>query len=111
MRAQYLRNRDMLIELVTQHFPENIRMSYPQGGYLLWISLDESIDTSDLNKQLARHGFSIAPGSVFTAAKKFNHCLRLNYAQEITPAVRNAIAILGQVIKDAVAQDTAIEDT
>ena len=111
MRAQYLRNRDMLIELVTQHFPENIRMSYPQGGYLLWISLDESIDTSDLNKQLSIHVFSIAPGSVFTAAKKFNHCLRLNYAQDITPTVRNAIAILGQVIKDAVAQDTTIEDT
>ena len=101
MRAQYLRNRDILIELVTRHFPDNIRMSYPQGGYLLWISLDENIDTTILNQQLAVHHFSIAPGSVFTASKKFSHCLRINYAQDMTPAVRNAIEILGQVIHDS----------
>ncbi len=103
MRAQYLRNRDIVIELVTQHFPVNIRMSYPQGGYLLWVALAETIDTTALNKQLAHHHISIAPGAVFTASKKFNHCLRINYAHDITPAVREAIATLGQIIHDSLA--------
>jgi DNA-binding transcriptional MocR family regulator len=101
MRAHYLRNRDLLIELVTQHFPDNIQMSYPQGGYLLWIALAESIDTSVLNKQLAIHNFSIAPGAVFTASTKFNHCLRINYAQDITLDVRDAVATLGDIIRDS----------
>lgn len=100
MRAQYLRNRDYLIELVTQFLPKDIRMSYPQGGYLLWIALPEAVNTDDISRELAPYHCSIAPGSLFTASQKFRHCLRLNYAQEINQEFRNAIEITGKIIND-----------
>jgi DNA-binding transcriptional MocR family regulator len=100
MRAQYLRNRDRMIDLVTRYFPSSIRMTYPQGGYLLWIDLPETIDTTRLNQRLADYLLSIAAGTLFTASEKFKHCLRINYAQDITSEIEDAIIIIGNVIQD-----------
>lgn len=98
MRAQYLRNRDSIMRLVTQHFPKDIRMTYPQGGYLLWIALPDVVCTTELNQHLSQYQISIASGALFTASKKFGYCLRINYAQEITTDIENAIAVIGRII-------------
>ncbi|MGS2717314.1 aminotransferase-like domain-containing protein [Eionea flava] len=97
MRAHYLRNRDKVMQWVNQYFPDGTRMSYPQGGYLLWIALSDHICTTELNQRLTQHHMSIAPGTLFTASKKFGHCLRINYAQDITGTTEDAIAIIGKI--------------
>jgi DNA-binding transcriptional MocR family regulator len=99
MRAQYLRNRDHMIEWASRYFPEGTRMSYPQGGFLLWIEFPQGIDTSDLNNTLAEHNISIAPGTLFTASNKYRHCLRLNYAQEANDEIRHALEVIGDTTK------------
>lgn len=102
MRAHYLRNRDKVLQWVSQYFPSDIRMSYPQGGYLLWIALPDFICTTELNQRLAEHHISIAPGSLFTASKKFGHCLRINYAQDITGKTEEAIATIGKIAQQLI---------
>jgi DNA-binding transcriptional MocR family regulator len=89
-----------MIDLVTRYFPSSIRMTYPQGGYLLWIVLPDTIDTTQLNLRLADYSFSIAAGTLFTASEKFKHCLRINYAQAMTSEIEKAIATIGNVIQN-----------
>ena len=88
-----------MIEWVGRYFPQGTKMSYPQGGFLLWVQLPGKIDTAKLNEQLTDHKISVAPGIVFTASNKYRHCLRLNYAQEPTDAVENAIQTIGETIR------------
>ena len=99
MRSQYLRSRDCMIDWVKRYFPEDTRMSYPQGGFLLWVELNKAIDTVALNDQLQAHHISIAPGILFTASKKYRHCLRLNFSQEPTATIEQAIKTIGDTAK------------
>ncbi|MGH1485737.1 MAG: PLP-dependent aminotransferase family protein [Cellvibrionaceae bacterium] len=102
MRTQYLKGRDRMIEWVTRYFPEGTKMSYPQGGFLLWVELPKRIDTVLLNEKLSKEKISIAPGILFTASKKYRHCLRLNYAQESTKAIQEAIETIGRIANNMI---------
>lgn len=99
MRAQYLKNRDRMIDWVSRYFPEGTKMTYPQGGFLLWVELPKQLDTVILNERLTQEKISIAPGVLFTASKKYRHCLRLNYAQETNEATRLAVHTIGDIAK------------
>lgn len=97
MRTQYLKNRDRMIEWVGRYFPEGTKMSYPQGGFLLWVELPQKIDTVLLNEKLSEKNISIAPGILFTASKKYRNCLRLNYAQESNEDAHKALQEIGNI--------------
>ncbi|MFT6388680.1 MAG: DNA-binding transcriptional MocR family regulator [Cellvibrionaceae bacterium] len=98
MRTQYLKNRDRMIDWVSRYFPTGTKMTYPQGGFLLWVELPKKIDTVELNERLTDENISIAPGVLFTASNKYRHCLRLNYAQETNEDIRQAIETIGKII-------------
>jgi DNA-binding transcriptional MocR family regulator len=96
MRTQYLRSRDHMLEWASRYFPEKTLMSYPQGGFLLWIEFPKGIDTTELNTCLAEKNISIAPGTLFTASKKFTNCLRLNYTSTDQKEIQTALKIIGE---------------
>lgn len=99
IRVQYLHNRDAMIALLKKHLPDDTKISYPQGGFILWVQLDERIDTTMLNRELSEQGISIAPGEIFSATGKYTHCMRLNYAEKLTDKIREAIAAIGVAIQ------------
>ncbi len=95
MRAQYLNSRDHMLEWTHRYFPEGTRMSYPQGGFLLWVEFPQKIDTVALNNRLAQHHISVAPGVLFTVSKKYQHCIRLNYTHKASEEIRHALEMIG----------------
>ncbi|RYF60027.1 MAG: PLP-dependent aminotransferase family protein [Comamonadaceae bacterium] len=99
MRGQYLRNRDIMSDLVCATFPEGTRMSRPEGGFMLWIALREGFDSWELNTQLLAQGVQIAVGNIFSATGKYRHCLRLNYAGPLDDNARRAIGIVGETAR------------
>lgn len=99
IRSQYLKCRDSMIDWVKCYFPEGTKMSYPQGGFLLWVELPKKIKSIELNEKLAKENISIAPGILFTASEKYQHCLRLNYSQVPNEDIRKAVKTVGNVAK------------
>lgn len=99
VRTQYLNSRDCMIDWVKRFFPEDTKMTLPAGGFLLWVEMPKSIDSVVLNEALSEHRISIAPGILFTASKKYRHCLRINYANEPTEEIRLAVQIIGDLAK------------
>ncbi|WP_251975816.1 aminotransferase-like domain-containing protein [Salinicola avicenniae] len=91
MRAQYQRNRNAMLDLIAEAFPASTRVSYPAGGFLLWLECDTEVDTVALNARLMAEGIRIAPGVMFSATGKYRHCLRLNFAT-FDDATRDAVA-------------------
>src|SRR5471032_3206645 len=69
MRNQYQRNLCTMTDWVMKYFPCGTRVSRPQGGFLLWIELDERVDTLRLNRLLEEHSVQIAIGSIFSASE------------------------------------------
>lgn len=97
MRREYARRSRAMREAILTHFPEGTRVSDPRGGYVLWVELPRRFDTLKLYAKARAEGIVYAPGPMFSAARRYHHCLRLN-AASWGPREQEAIEILGQKI-------------
>jgi DNA-binding transcriptional MocR family regulator len=86
---------------VSQYFPAGVRVSRPQGGFVLWIEFDGKLDTTALAAHaLNRHRIAIAPGCIFSAnGKNFRNCLRLSCGFPWSARIEQAIKTLGLLSK------------
>ncbi|MCO4757960.1 MAG: PLP-dependent aminotransferase family protein [Oceanospirillaceae bacterium] len=100
MRENYQRGRDIMIELIQRYFPEGTRMTYPQGGFVIWVVMPKAINTMELNNRVKQFGISFAPGELFTTTKKYKNQMRLNYTNCPCPEVEEAIRTIGRVSKE-----------
>lgn len=103
-RINYLRDRDATIGWLKRDMPEGTRISYPQGGYLLWVELPEQVDANELNRQARLEGISIAPGTLFSASGKYKNYMRISVVNSAHPSVEKAIKTLGRLCKEIQSQ-------
>ncbi|MHC0466231.1 aminotransferase-like domain-containing protein [Kosakonia cowanii] len=101
MRQVYQQRLAVYTCWVRQYFPCNICVTRPQGGFLLWVELPESVDMVCVSRALCRLKIQIAPGSLFSASGKYRNCLRLNCALPPDEERREAIKQLGATIHNA----------
>ena len=84
---------------INEYFPDNIKMSIPNGGFTLWLELDEKIDTYNVYREAVQHKISIAPGSMFTLQERYSNCMRISYGMPWSIQVDNALKTLGGLVK------------
>ncbi|WP_020409914.1 PLP-dependent aminotransferase family protein [Hahella ganghwensis] len=96
-RQRYLR----LLDLVAEYFPQETRISRPQGGLVAWFELPNKVNTTELYHRGHAENVFIAPGELFSVTGQYRNCFRLNYAQGWTPEREEAIRKLGSWIKEA----------
>ncbi len=94
-RRQVERMRDALVEA----FPEGIRLSRPQGSFLLWCELPETVDSVELHRQARASGISLAPGPLFSADGRFRNFVRINCGHPWSPVVERSVGILGDLVR------------
>ena len=75
-------------------------MTYPQGGFVIWVVMPKAINTMELNNRVKQFGISFAPGELFTTTKKYKNQMRLNYTNCPSPEVEEAIRTIGRVSKE-----------
>nr|WP_294865315.1 PLP-dependent aminotransferase family protein [uncultured Pseudogulbenkiania sp.] len=88
-----------LNDAIARHFPNEVRVSRPNGGYFLWVEFPEGFDTLALHRQAAELGISIAPGPIFSASRQFRNCIRLNYGSPWGEIHDKGMEILGGVAR------------
>jgi len=100
-RETYRQRRDRLNDLVCQYFPEDTRLSNPQGGFVSWLQLSNQTNATQLYLQAKKQGIIIAPGEIFSSnPQKYRHSIRLSYANEWTKERENAIKVLGKLARE-----------
>ena len=97
-RESYHQRRDHLIDLLSEHFPSETRISQPQGGFVAWIQLPKGVNALQLYLQAREQGILISPGELFSSNKnKYQRSIRLTYAQPWTAEREAAIRSLGEL--------------
>jgi DNA-binding transcriptional MocR family regulator len=86
------------IRTIGEYFPQDIKMSTPTGGYIVWVELNKQIDTYQLYREAIRHKISIAPGAMFSLQDKYQNCMRLSYGMPWTNETEAALRKLGKLI-------------
>ncbi|TQV86365.1 PLP-dependent aminotransferase family protein [Aliikangiella coralliicola] len=92
-------------QLIEKFFPEDTRMSRPQGGCILWVVLPVKIDGFELFQRAISQGIAIIPGQVSSASKKFNHCIRINCACDPDVELEPVIKTLANIVNEMLASD------
>ncbi|RZL96182.1 MAG: PLP-dependent aminotransferase family protein [Variovorax sp.] len=89
-------------QAVARHFPEGTRATRPLGGYFLWVELPPGVNALDIHREALTLGISVAPGPIFSAARGFANCLRLNYGHAWDARTEDALATLGRLCQSYV---------
>ncbi|MDX1636165.1 MAG: PLP-dependent aminotransferase family protein [Marinobacter sp.] len=98
LRGRLETQKNQMFAAIDRHFPAEVRVTRPAGGYFLWLELPASIDSLELFRRAAEAGISIAPGPMFSATRSFAHCLRLNFGHPWSPELEAAMATLGRLL-------------
>ena len=79
LRAKYLERRNLLIDALTDHLPEDCHWMTPHGGFYVWLRLPGEINSAMFLRTAEDAGVSYIPGIRFFAhGGGANHC-RLNF--------------------------------
>jgi DNA-binding transcriptional MocR family regulator len=87
------------VQGIMQYFPENTKVSRPQGGFVLWVELDKKLNVYRLYKEALRHHIAVAPGQLFSAQKQFGNCVRISYARPWSEEVEQGLKTLGNLVR------------
>jgi len=96
IRRVYARQTVLMADAIGRHFPAGTRVSRPHGGYVLWVEMPLEVDALRLYEHARAVGISIAPGMLFSLARRFRNCIRLN-AAHWDPCVEAAVETLGRL--------------
>jgi 2-aminoadipate transaminase len=75
------------------------RWTDPHGGFFLWLTLDERIDTQALFGAALAEGVAYIPGRAFSIGGRFGNALRLAFSAEPPERAREGIARLRRAIE------------
>ncbi len=99
LRRTYARQVDNIRGAIGRHFPQDTRVSHPEGGFILWVEMPEEVDSLELYETALQNGISIAPGIIFSiTGDRFNNCIRLNAAYW-SERIEHALETLGEIAK------------
>ena len=89
------------ITAVTRYFPDETRVTRPQGGHVLWVQLPEGVDSMDLYEAAAAVGIRIAPGPMFSPSGGYRGFIRLRTGFPWQPSIERQIETLGTLVSRA----------
>lgn len=86
-------------QAITEYFPEDTKVTRPQGGFVLWVEMNKKTDGFKLHKRALKHNIGIAPGQIFSVqGSQFSNYFRLSYGTPWSSKVENGLKILGELM-------------
>ncbi|MCW3464448.1 aminotransferase-like domain-containing protein [Chitinophaga nivalis] len=86
-------------QAISEYFPDTSRISRPQGGCVLWIELEDHVNTFELFQQALKHKISICPGRIFSLQNRYNNCFRLSFGNPWSKSIDEGLKTLGKLIR------------
>ncbi len=100
IRAAYGKRRDLMIEMMTEYFPEEVKYTKPEGGMFLWVTLPERVSSMDLFELAVKENVAFVPGNPFyTEDGSRNNTLRLNFSNSDEEQIEEGIKRLARCLE------------
>lgn len=99
-RKKILQQTYGIKKLVLKYFPEDIKVTDPNGGYFLWIEFNSNFDSYKLFSEALKVNIGIVPGPVFSVSKKYRNCIRISCGSPLTVKIEEGIKSLGEIARN-----------
>lgn len=104
IRKAYGRQRDLMVSMMEEHFPEAVDFTRPEGGMFVWVTLPEGLSAMRLFELAAKENVAFVPGRAFYVDGGGENTLRLNFSNSDEERIEKGIKRLGKVIKRLMAE-------
>jgi 2-aminoadipate transaminase len=99
IRPYYRAKRDAMIEALQEEMPAGVSWTRPQGGLFLWLTLPEGQDAEALLPRAVEEGVAYVIGAPFFVDGGGENTMRLTFAKEDVPTIREGIRRLARVVR------------
>jgi 2-aminoadipate transaminase len=105
IRATYKERRDVMLEMMEEMFPPEVRWTHPLGGMFLWGIMPEGVDAAELLKEALVRKVAFVPGAAFHPNGGGENTMRLNFSFSSPEVIREGITRLGTTLKEVLSKN------
>lgn len=98
LRQVLYTNKERMRACIVDNLGDDVRLTNPAGGAVLWLELPAKMDGSQLFHKALDEGISLMPGTLFAPSDRYRHCVRLSYGLPWTDQVEEALFRLGKIV-------------
>ncbi|MDO5044247.1 MAG: PLP-dependent aminotransferase family protein [Coriobacteriia bacterium] len=102
--ATYGSRREAMLEACEEYLPKEVHFTKPEGGFFLWLTLPEYINTDDMLQEALDRGVTFVPGSGCFADYQHNS-MRLAFCYEKEEDIKEGIRRLAKIIAEHLESD------
>lgn len=102
-RGLYEERCHALLAALDEHMPEGTSWTRPEGGFFVWVSLPERVDTYPLLHKAIDAGVVFIPGAAFTHSAEPSNKLRLAFSAVPPESIAEGVRRLAPVMREAIA--------
>lgn len=103
LQTAYRSKKEVMLDAMRQHFPQEVTMTNPDGGLFTWASFPEEFDATRFMKDVALPIARVAyvPGATFFPTHQQANHARINFSAQSEERICSGIAALGAALRDA----------
>jgi 2-aminoadipate transaminase len=98
LREIYGRRRDLMLAALERHMPEGVSWTRPDGGFFIWATLPEGLDTSAMLAQARELGIEYLPGTICYFDDEGRSQMRLSFSYARDEQIEPGIEILAGLV-------------
>ena len=99
LRDLYRERRDAMLDALTETMPDGASWTRPDGGFFVWLTLPDGIDTKAMLPRAIAARVAYVPGIGFYADGSGRQAMRLSYCYPPPDRVRDGVGRLARVVR------------
>jgi DNA-binding transcriptional MocR family regulator len=96
----YHSRRDAMLEAIDETFPDGAMWTHPAGGFYVWVTLPEWVDTRAMLAAAVERRVAYVPGTAFYPDGRGTNQMRLAFCHPTEERIREGIGRLGGLLED-----------
>lgn len=101
-RDMYRARRDAMLQGLVENMPEGTTWTHPTGGFFVWVTLPEGLDSQAMLPRAVSARVAYVPGTAFFADGLGSRNLRLSFCFPTPERIIEGTRRLGEVLRDEI---------
>lgn len=101
MREIYKAKKELMVEMIKEYFPKEVKITDPNGGFFIYAALPEGVSGNELFMKTIKENVAFVTGEPFhTNPADGDKHIRLSFSNSGDEEIRTGIKIIGNKIKE-----------
>ena len=101
-RGLYAERCHAMLAALEEYMPDGLTWTRPEGGFFVWVTLPDGVDTYPLLRKAIDAGVVFIPGAAFSPSDEPSNKLRLAFSAVPPDSIAEGVRRLAPVLKEAI---------